>query len=477
MPSNLISTLSKLQIQHITTNSSQVGTGSAFFAIRGTHLDGNDYIEQAITSNVKLIVTDKSCDIQTTCQILVVPDARIALAEAAHYLYPDHPEYMVAVTGTNGKTSIVNYFWQICSLLGAPAISIGTIGISCNDQALKQDLSKCGEILTTPDIVTMRKMLGVAKRHKIKYLAFEASSHGLDQKRIYGVPVIAAALTNITHDHLDYHKTFDSYCMAKLRLFTENLRKDGVAIISTDLRNIDEVKSHLKSHNIRYITVGQNGDLDITSSISTIAEQDIKFTYNGQNYSFTTNILGSFQASNILIASLMAASCGLRFEDIVQVLPMLQYVRGRLERVTSSDHKFHIFVDYAHTPDALEKTLLELSILKRNKLHVVFGCGGDRDKTKRPVMGNIASKLADTVIITDDNPRTEDARSIRDQIAQDLKHTIQIAGREEAIKYAISQLQDNDILLIAGKGHEDCQIIGDKILPFDDVSVARKYIS
>ena len=469
---NIIDAISSKEISNITANYVDVKPGTAFFAIRGTHADGNDYIDQAISNGAALVVTDKDSGAKYNCPILVVQDARIALAEAAYYLYPNHPKYMVAVTGTGGKTSVANYFWQICSLLGYNAASIGTIGVSCS----KVELEQFDEILTTPDIVTMYKMMHKMHEHKIEYLAFEASSHGLDQKRLWGIPVSAAAFTNITHEHLDYHGSMTAYREAKLKLFSENLKQDGIAILSTDIENIDDIKAYLVVHGRKYITIGRDGDLNITSCRSTLSKQDVEFIYHGRKYHFTTSISGSFQVSNILVAALLAEGCGINFKDIAYILHKLHSVRGRLERVTSPNHPFHIFVDYAHKPDALEKSLLELTHLKKNRLFVVFGCGGDRDKEKRPIMGGIASKIADIVIITDDNPRTEDRASIRDQIATEAPNAINIGSREDAIKYAIAQLEKDDILLIAGKGHEDYQIIGDKKFPFDDVKIAKRFL-
>ncbi|MES2215040.1 MAG: UDP-N-acetylmuramoyl-L-alanyl-D-glutamate--2,6-diaminopimelate ligase [Pseudomonadota bacterium] len=476
MPPNLISALSKLKICDITAHSKKVSQDSAFFAINGTTLNGNDYIEAAIKNGAKLIVTDKAPSFKIITPFLVVPDAREALAKAARHLYPGRPQYMVAVTGTGGKTSVANYFWQICSFLSEDAAVIGTMGVSCKDHALKNELEECGKILTTPDVVTMHKMLNIMHKHKVEYLAFEASSHGLDQKRLLGIPVVAAALTNITHDHLDYHGTMEAYTNAKLKLFTENLDPGGLAIISTDLENFEEIKEFLLLHKRKYVTIGKKGDLDIRRINSTLAEQKIEFSYKGQIYNFETNIFGGFQASNMLIAALLVEACGLSFEYIMHALPKLQSPRGRLERVTPPDHKFHIFVDYAHKPDALEKSLFELNHLKKNRLLVVFGCGGDRDKEKRPMMGKIASNIADLVIITDDNPRTEDAELIRAQVARGAEGAIEIADREEAIKHAISKMKDGDILLIAGKGHETYQIIGEEKTPFDDAAVVRSYL-
>lgn len=473
---NIIDALSSLEIQHITISSNDIRKNTAFFAIKGANLDGYDYIGQAISKGVSLIITHKAYHSASPCPILIVEDPRSALAQAAEFLYPNSPEYMVAVTGTNGKTSVVNYFWQICSLLSKKAVAIGTIGVSVQDTELRKAIEASGDVLTTPDIITMRKILNMLGSHDVNYVAFEASSHGIDQKRISGIQVYAAALTNITHDHIDYHGSFEAYREAKLKLFTENLKQDGLAVISTDCNDLDYITSYLDDNKISYITVGQGGDLNIISSSTSVQEQKIDFIFEGKKYSFQTSIVGSFQANNMLVAAMLSVKCGLNFDDIVNILPQLTSVRGRLERVTNFKDDIQVFVDYAHTPDALEKSLLELHKLQKNKLLVLFGCGGDRDKEKRPMMGAIASKIADIVIITDDNPRTENPSMIRDAISQSAPNAMKIGGRKEAIEYAINLMNKGDILLIAGKGHEDYQIIGSTKIPFDDVKIAREIL-
>lgn len=474
---NLINTISSLGINHITVNSKDVKKNTAFFAIKGTYLDGHNYIDSAIANGASLIITHKPYTGRYSCAIIVVEDTRRALSDVAEFLYPKNPEHIAAVTGTNGKTSVVNYFWQICSLLSKRSVAIGTIGVSSNDESLKNALEACGDVLTTSDVITTRKMLNLLALQNVEYVALEASSHGIDQKRMGNIKVSAAALTNITHEHLDYHGSFEVYRDTKLKLFTEHLKQDGVAVISTDCDDLNYILSYLKDHKIRYITVGKGGDLDIVSCNADLTKQTIEYVLYEKKYIFQTDIVGSFQANNMLVAAMLAVNCGLEFAEIITTLPYLKAVRGRLERVTNLDDKFQIFVDYAHTPDALEKSLLELDKLPKNRLFVLFGCGGDRDKEKRPMMGKIAEQIADVVIITDDNPRTEDPALIRDEISKDIPDVIKIDGRKEAIEYAVTMMSQGDILLIAGKGHEDYQIIGHTKIPFDDVQIVRNILS
>ena len=467
---NLIPILQRYGIKGVAIDSKKIIKNSVFFAIKGASRDGNHYIGDAFQNGASLAITDDPN--VTGDNIIYVEDARRALAEALRLLHNNHPQYLTAVTGTNGKTSIAHYFYQICEMLGYAAASIGTIGITCKDDGLRQIVNTIGEILTTPDIITMYKVLEQCALHNVSHVCFEASSHGLDQKRAYGIPVVAAAFTNLTQDHLDYHKTLDRYKAAKLLLFSENLIPEGVAVVSTELE-----KDVRRVYSGKVITIGDGGDLEITSAAPSIREQNIQLRYRAKKYSFKTEIMGSFQATNILFAALLAEACGMDFDDIIAVVPQLCAAPGRLQRVTEMHHPLHVFVDYAHTPDALEKSLIELSLLKASgRLFVVFGCGGDRDKSKRQIMGAVAHKIADVAIITDDNPRTEDAALIRADIAKSAPSAVEIPGRKEAIHYALKRMRLGDILLIAGKGHEDYQIIGTTKTSFDDVVVTRSLL-
>lgn len=458
-----------------------VKSTSLFFAMKGASSDGNKFIDDVINKGVKFIVTDDAESLQNPniiangVHITLVSDARVALSQAANILYPLLPQYMVAATGTNGKTSVVSYCRQLYTLLGASSCSIGTIGIECSehfDLTPIQEILDKSRALTTLDPVTFRHILHNLAKNNIRYVSFEASSHGLDQERLHGIKVDATCFTSFSQDHLDYHKNMDNYLLAKLKLFTDNLSQAGVAVLNSEIEQLDYIKSYLQERNIKFLTVGMNGDLKIIDS--TIC------TYNGQKYNFTTDIVGSFQATNLLIAVMMVHLTGFPFEQVISKLPQIKAVKGRLERVANSN----IFIDYAHTPDALEKSLLELKKIKsaiysnRGSLKVIFGCGGNRDSDKRPLMGQVAAKIADRVIITDDNPRNEDPKFIRQQIIQGIiaitNRYIEINNRKIAITETINNLQEDDILLIAGKGHENYQIIGNKTLPFSDYDIAKE---
>ncbi|WPY00372.1 UDP-N-acetylmuramoyl-L-alanyl-D-glutamate--2,6-diaminopimelate ligase [Candidatus Trichorickettsia mobilis] len=453
-------------------DSRSVKPGDAFFAIVGEHVNGNHYLQQAFNAGAQLVITDDPEQLLDQ-RIVCVDDVRIALSYASSIFYPKIPEHLIAVTGTNGKTSVVAYIRQLFGLLGQRSASIGTLGIELNRE-INNNIDTKG--LTTVDVLTFRKILNDLADNNINYVAFEASSHGLQQKRIYDIPVIAAGFTSFSQDHLDYHLTMDEYLNAKLKLFTENLLPDGIAVINADIVNIDFIKSYLNEQKIQVITVGTSGDVRIIKANSTVNRQAIEFSYLGEIYNIYTEIIGSFQGINLLIAAILVHQAGFVFADIVKKLPLIRAVRGRLERVTDKSHSFHIFVDYAHTPDALANSLLELKKLLTGsgKLKVVFGCGGNRDQLKRPIMGKIAAEIADVVIITDDNPRDEDPAAIRQEILAEAKSAIEIPNRKQAIIDTVKWLQAEDILLIAGKGHENYQIIGNQVIAMDDVEIARQ---
>ena len=484
MQYNLENIIEKSGATGVSFDSQKVRTGDIFVAIRGEKFDGNEFINEAIKAGAQIIISDinpeahraLSDNIQN--KIIYVDNARAALSMAAGFFFPKLPEHLIAVTGTNGKTSVASYCQQLFNLLAKNSCSIGTLGVQCTP--FIPGILPANNNLTTADPLRLRQILHLLTEHNINYVAFEASSHGLEQERIKGIKVNAAAFTSFSHEHLDYHKTMDNYLKSKLKLFTDNLLPGGCAVISSEIGEFDFIKKFLSNYRIEIIKVGKSGDIKINSTQQSIHGQKINFSFNGNDYSFDTKIIASFQASNLLIAAMLVHKVGFAFDEIIKVLPQVIAVKGRLERVTASDHPFHIFVDYAHTPDSLASSLGELKkiLTLGGKLQVLFGCGGDRDKAKRPVMGEIAAKVADSVVITDDNPRTEDASLIRQAImsgcyrASLRDNIIEIPGRRNAINSAIKCLKNGDILLIAGKGHEDYQIIGNNSLPFSDVEVA-----
>lgn len=481
MPSNLKQLFEKYNIQGLSTDSRTVKENKAFFALKGQHVDGNNFIKDVLNKGIKLIITDneKSVTLDSS-KIIYVENILATLYAAIEILYPKKPKNLIAVTGTNGKSSVVSYIAQIYSLLGKKAASIGTLGVEVFGSNISlKDIPE----LTTLDYLSFRKIAYKLAENGIEYLAFEASSHGLDQQRLGDLKVKIACFTSFSQDHLDYHNTKEDYLLAKLKLFTDHLSQDGIAILNSDIKEIEFIKDHLAKHNIKFITVGEKGDLNIIRINSSLKGQNVSFIFNDKEYNFVTPIIGSYQASNLLIAALSVYNTSFHLDEIISVLTEVKPVKGRMERITNTIVKsfdYSIFVDYSHTPDALEKALTELKNIKLHdsKLSVVFGCGGNRDTTKRKLMGQIASRIADNVIVTDDNPRYEDPKLIREEIISgiDKANYIEIAARDDAIKYGIDNLKQDDILLIAGKGHENYQIIGDKKLPFDDAAIARKYI-
>ena len=472
MSHNLNQLFQQHNVKGLSLNSKTVKANYVFFAIKGQNTDGNDFIKDALSKGAVLVITDNKKN-TTMDKVIYVEDVQAALYEAVEIFYPKKPNNLIAVTGTNGKSSVVSYTLQTYSLLGKKAASIGTIGVEifgCDN--LINDIPE----LTTLDYLSFRKIAHNLAENGVEYLAFEASSHGLDQARLGEIKVNIACFTSFSQDHLDYHHTKENYLLVKLKLFTDHLLHGGLAILNSDIEEIEFIKDYLHNRDIKFITVGKKGDLEITQINGSLKGQNIHFTFDNREYNFNISILGSFQASNLLIAALSIHYTGFDFNNVIEILTQVKPVKGRMERIGNTN----IFVDYSHTPDALAKALTELKNIKLrdSKLSVIFGCGGNRDKIKRSLMGQIAAKFADNVIITDDNPRNENTKLIRAEIISgiDKANYIEIANREEAIKYGINNLKQDDILLIAGKGHENYQIIGNKKLPFDDAEIVRKCV-
>jgi UDP-N-acetylmuramoyl-L-alanyl-D-glutamate--2,6-diaminopimelate ligase len=390
-----------------------------------------------------------------------VDNARRALALAAGRLYPRQPATIAAVTGTSGKTSVAAFTRQIWAALGHPAASVGTIGV----------VSPKGETygsLTTPDPVALHRTLDELAGEGVTHLAIEASSHGLDQHRLDGVRVAAGGFTNLSRDHLDYHPTVAAYLAAKLRLFEALVVDGGTAVIDVDHEHADAVVAAAKARGLKLLTVGRKGDgiRLVRNSIEGFA-QALTVEHGGTSYSLRLPLVGDFQIENALVAAGLAIATGSAPAPVFAVLENLQGAKGRLDLVGARNGA-PIFVDYAHKPDALEKALAALRPYVKRDLVVVFGCGGDRDAGKRPLMGEIAANNADRVVITDDNPRSEDPAAIRAAILRAAPGATEIGDRREAIRKSVASLQAGDVLLVAGKGHESGQIIGDRTLPFSD---------
>lgn len=466
--------LPDIEITGITSDSRAVRKGFLFVAVPGSIQDGRTFIEDAIRHGAKAILAPTGTTIprcaQNLDEVIWAEDEnpRHALALAAARFYKIQPETIVAVTGTNGKTSTVSFVRQIWEKLNYRAASLGTLGLQ--GAGLPNTAS-----MTTPDPIKLHAQLAELAQRGVDHLAIEASSHGIDQSRLDAVQISAAGFTNITHDHLDYHETMENYVAAKRRLFSYLLKSNGTAVINADSDEYESIRSICENRGIRYWSYGYKGqEFKIISRKPKPQGQDLTLEILGQEIEFTLPLVGEFQVMNMLCAvGLVLARCEKRLQEILDILPRLEGVPGRLEFVPGHAKGAGVYVDYAHTPDALETVLKALRPHTSKMLVCVFGCGGNRDKAKRPVMGRIAAKLADIAIVTDDNPRNENAAQIRAEILQGAPHATEIADRAEAIRAAINFCKSGDILVIAGKGHEQGQIIGDRVEPFDDVTQAH----
>lgn len=472
------SIFTKFGVTNICSDSRCLKQGEAFFAIKGSAWDGNQFISEALQKGCIAFTDDQKYQEE---KVFILPDIRLGLAIASGIIYPDLPANLIAVTGTNGKSSVVSYVFQLLKLLGQEAASMGTIGVSSTKALDAEFLADLSENLTTSDPLTFRKLLHTIANLGIDNVVFEASSHGLDQKRLGNIKLKSAGFSSFSQDHLDYHHSMEKYLAAKLSLFTNNLAPQCEAVINSEILNGDygnQVLEFLNKNSINYSSVGEDGYIQIKFINTSITGSDVHFFYRNKVYQFNTEIIGSFQGVNLLMAARLVSNLDYDFNRIIELIPRLEAVLGRLQRVGKSTDPFHIFIDYAHTPDALEKTLTELKKIKdkAGKLYVIFGCGGNRDESKRPIMGKIAANLADHVIITDDNPRRENAASIRADILASAPHAEEIPDRRNAIENILAKLGKNDILLIAGKGHEDYQIIGDEKIPFSDYKIAYNFL-
>jgi UDP-N-acetylmuramoyl-L-alanyl-D-glutamate--2,6-diaminopimelate ligase len=440
-----------------------VKAGNVFVAIAGGKTDGARFIDHAITAGAVAIVAERapSAPLPVGIAFMQVANARRALASIASKFFPRQPPTIAAVTGTSGKTSVAAFTRQIWAANGHRAASIGTIGI----------VSPRGEsygALTTPDPVELHRSLDALAGEGVSHLAIEASSHGLDQYRLDGLRIAAAAFTNITRDHLDYHANFESYLAAKLRLFDELLPRGAAAIIDVDHEHADAVASAAQARGLAVMTVGRKGSgIRLVNSARDGFVQKLQIEHEHKVYRIRLPLVGEFQAENAVVAAALAIATGDDAGAVFAALEHLDGAKGRLERVGESGGA-QIFVDYAHKPDALAKALEALRPYAAGRLLVVLGAGGDRDRGKRPLMGAVAAAKADRVIVTDDNPRSEDPAAIRAAIMVAAPGATEIGDRREAIRRAIADLQSGDILLIAGKGHETGQIIGDRVMPFSD---------
>jgi UDP-N-acetylmuramoyl-L-alanyl-D-glutamate--2,6-diaminopimelate ligase len=453
----------------VTADSRAVAPGWLFAALPGSKVDGARFIEDAVTKGAAVVLAQRGTQVSTpSTTVLTAAEPRRALALMAARFFSAQPATTVAVTGTSGKTSVAEFTRQIFATLGHTAASLGTIGL------VKADGASYGG-LTTPDPVALHKTLAGLAGEGITHLAFEASSHGLDQYRLDGVRLQAAAFTNLGRDHLDYHPTVEAYLAAKLRLFSELLPKDGVAVVNADSEHVSKVVAAAGGR--RVLTVGKFGDaVKLVGLERDGFAQRLRVACDGREVDVRLPLLGAYQAENALIAAALAIAVGENSDAALKAIATLTGVPGRLE-VMGIIRGGLAVIDYAHKPEALEAALRALRPFARGRLVCVFGCGGDRDKGKRPIMGKIATRLADSVIVTDDNPRSEDASQIRAEILAAAPGAREIGDRAAAIEAGARLLGAGDVLLVAGKGHETGQIVGTTVLPFSDHDVVRALLT
>ena len=461
-------------IHGLTVSSATVRVGDLFFALPGSRGDGRDYIDAAVARGAAAIVTDDrpfERKDAIAIPILHTANPRQVMAAAAARFWPQQSGLIAAVTGTNGKTSTVEFMRQIWARVNWSAASIGTIGIRGIDtHAPRTDIPQ----LTTPDSISLHATIAAIAKQGVTHLALEASSHGLQQYRLDGLNIHVAGFTNLSRDHLDHHCDMDDYFAAKARLFNEVLSEGGSAVINIDDAYGKKLVSRIKHRPVVVKTFGTSEDADfhIKQISTTNVGLDLQLVYQAKTWHIPLALAGTFQAMNALTAAIMCHMSGLPLHDSLGSLAYLTSVPGRMQMVHGHPEKAQIIVDYAHTPDALAAALAALQPAATGKLVVLFGCGGDRDTGKRAEMGHIASTGADQVFVTDDNPRTEDAASIRAAIIAACPAAIEIASRDKAIAAALASVGSGDVLLIAGKGHETVQLVGNESLPFDDAAIA-----
>jgi UDP-N-acetylmuramoyl-L-alanyl-D-glutamate--2,6-diaminopimelate ligase len=453
------------EVTGLAVDSRAVKPGDLFFALAGSKTDGARFVDAAIASGAVAIVGDHPPQGESRVPFVTTPNPRRALALAAAKFFPRQPQTIAAVTGTSGKTSVAAFTRQIWQRLGHESASIGTIGLVSPKRTIYGSL-------TTPDPIALHRQLDEIAGEGVTHLAFEASSHGLDQYRLDGVRIAAGGFTNLTRDHMDYHPDVAHYLAAKLRLFRDLVADDGAAVISADHDCSQQAIDAAGARKLRIVAIGHKADgagegIRLVGAAIDGFAQKLDLEHRGRRHSVRLPLVGEFQIENALVAAGLAIGTGSEPKEVFASLELLEGAKGRLERVAERNGA-PIFVDYAHKPDALAKALQALRPYAKRRLVVVFGAGGDRDAGKRPLMGTIAAENADDVIITDDNPRSENPETIRSAILRTAKGARDIGDRADAIRTAIAGLQPGDALLIAGKGHETGQIVGNSTLPFSD---------
>lgn len=457
----------------VTADSRRTGPGTLFFALRGAKQDGSAFIPQAISQGAPAVIVDQeTARPDSAVPVIIRPDAKHLLACMASALAGPQPSCIAAITGTNGKSSTADFLRQLWILQGNRAASLGTLGL-ISDTDVPAPPS-----LTTPDPVSLSQTLAALARNGVEHVALEASSHGLEQHRLDGVTLTAAGFSNLTRDHLDYHLTLEAYRAAKLRLFNEVLPTGGIAAVNADMdsETFSALQDIAARRSLKLRSVGRNGTtLRLIEARPTPSGQILRLALHGEELpEISLSLPGRFQADNVMLAAAMCWKDDADAREVVALLPRLTGVHGRCERAVALPNGAAAYVDYAHTPDALDCVLSSLRPHTAGRLVVVFGAGGDRDRGKRPLMGAVAARMADLAIVTDDNPRTEEPASIRSEILTACPDALEIADRRSAIAAGLEALKPGDILVVAGKGHEQGQIVGTEILPFDDRLVIRE---
>jgi UDP-N-acetylmuramoyl-L-alanyl-D-glutamate--2,6-diaminopimelate ligase len=457
-----------VEITALATDSRAVGPGMLFAALPGSRLDGSAFIPEALERGAAAVLADAAyAGGDLGVPLILDPQPRRRLALIAARFYGRQPRCVVAVTGTNGKTSVVGFARQLWTALGHPAASLGTLG-------LEGPAGIGAPGLTTPDPIALHRLLAELADAGVDHLALEASSHGLDQHRLDGVRIQAAAFTNLSRDHFDYHGDLEHYLAAKQRLFGELLAAEGTAVLNADQPQFGRLADACRARGIAVLDYGRAAErLRLIEQTPGAHGQVLTVALDGRSERIETSLVGGFQAANLLAALGLVLATGAEPEAALAGLGRLRGARGRLEQVGTHPSGAPVFVDYGHTPDALDQVLRALRPHTAGRLVVVFGCGGDRDRGKRPIMGRIAAEQADLAFVTDDNPRSEDPASIRRAVLEGCPGGIEIGDRREAIRTALAGLEAGDLLVIAGKGHETGQIVGDRVLPFDDAKEAR----
>lgn len=467
-----------LEINDIQTDSRLIKENDIFFAIDGFTTNGIDFADKAIENGAKVIVCDKKYDYNNPNVVIIkCSDVKDILGKFLNVFYFNKPKYIIGTTGTSGKTSITEFIRQIIQNLGYESASMGTLGVKYKNEKMKNGT------LTMLETVDLHKNLHELKtNHNVDFVSMEFSSQGMHQNRATGISVDVAVFSNLSPEHLDYHKDMAEYLKQKETLFKKILKDTGTAVLNADVPEFNELKKVCEKRKVKIISYGYNGDVKIEKITLLPKGQDITILYKGEKYLLELPFIGTFQAMNILaaVSAVIALNIETSFKKILDAVNGIKQAEGRMELAGVKKNGAVIYIDYAHKPDALQKVLEatreHIPADSKSKIYILFGCGGDRDKTKRPVMGKIANDLADVVIITDDNPRTENAETIRQEVASTCPKAYVIGDRKQAIEKAIDMLEKDDILILAGKGHEKYTIVGTTLSPFDEFAIVKDYL-